>query len=57
MNVLMELTDMIFIHFCELLLMFVSCVYNLFFNGHMELAPIFIHMCEEDFLMARFICL
>ena len=24
MNVLMELTDMIFIHFCELLLMFVS---------------------------------
>ena len=24
MNVLMELTDMIFIHFCELLLVFVS---------------------------------
>ena len=48
MNVLMELTNMIFtsqisaplqfIHFCELLLMFVLYVYNLFFNGHMELA-------------------
>ncbi len=36
MNVLMELTDMIFIHFCELLLMFVSSVYILFFNGQME---------------------
>ena len=38
MNVLMELTDMIFIHFCELLLMFVSYAYNLFFNGRMEFA-------------------
>ena len=36
MNVLMELADMIFIHFCELLLMLVSFVYNLFFNGQME---------------------
>ncbi len=29
MNVLMELTDMVFIHFCELLLMFVSFENNL----------------------------
>ena len=31
MNVLMELTDMIFIHFCELLLMFVSYDYDFVF--------------------------
>ena len=46
MNVLMELTDMIFasqisatlqfILFCELLLMFVSCGYNLIIKGRME---------------------
>ena len=36
MYVVAEFTDMIFIHFCELLLMFVSCVHNLFFKGRME---------------------
>ncbi len=60
MHVLMELTDMIFasqisaplqfIHFCELLLMFVSCVYNFVFylshgtpNNHSLVCEEFFH--------------
>ena len=37
MNVLMELTDMIFIHFCELILMFVSCDMCLIFKNGPEI--------------------
>ena len=38
MNVLMELTNIIFIHFCELLLMFVSCVKNIY-RQYATIAP------------------